>query len=89
LRTISVNINPAESDLTIISKEGLEKFLNIFQLDKRYKELSAENNLSKVLEESRYGIELWKHVVLLALILLIIEMLIARDSKKQIAELKI
>jgi hypothetical protein len=89
LRTISVNINPAESDLTRISKNDLNRFLKVYQLDDRYKEISAENDLSKVLEESRYGVELWKHLVLLIIILLIIEMLIARDSKKQIAELKI
>jgi hypothetical protein len=88
LKTIPVNVDPEESDLTKISNSELIDFLKLYSLSDRYKEISDDSNLAQILEQSRYGIELWKHLILLVLLLAVLEMIIAKDAKKQIADLK-
>ena len=45
-------------------------------------ELAATQTLDKAVEQSRYGVELWKHFLGLALILALMEMAIGREPKR-------
>jgi hypothetical protein len=89
LRSISVNINSSESDLKKITGSELDNFLKIYSLNDKFKEIQADANLTQVLQQSRYGIEIWKYLLFIALVLIFIEMLLAKDTKKQIADLKV
>ncbi len=44
-------------------------------------ELEETQTVGKAVEQSRYGVELWKHFLGLALILALIEMAIGREPK--------
>lgn len=84
-RTFSVNIHPGESAGERISlddlKDRLEQLglINVFIIDRGA-------DFSTIVQESRYGRELWKIFVFLAILLAFIETLIARDSRQQMAD---
>jgi hypothetical protein len=83
VKRFPVNINPAESDLSRLNEGGLEDFLGKFSIESRaVKFVSRDDNLKDVILQSRYGVELWKYCLILALIVAAIEMLVARESKK-------
>jgi len=84
---ISVNLSPEESDLTKIEKKELDNIMDKIKPD-GYKYMNISSNIIQTLEEARYGIELWKTLLFIALILVIIEMLLSKDSKKELIELK-
>jgi len=41
-------------------------------------------NLERNVLESRFGVELWKYLLMLALVVAIIELLVARTTKREI-----
>lgn len=85
IQLISVNTDPLESDLRKITSEGLEKFWKRLNIDNSsIQSIKADEHLQPVILQSRFGIELWKHCIGLALMLALLEMLIARDSRKAI-----
>jgi hypothetical protein len=86
IKTIPVNLSPEESDPEKISSKDLESFVQLLSMKDRYKYLDKSSNISTFLQEARYGVELWKEFLILALILIIFEMLISKDSKKELAE---
>lgn len=72
----AVNSDPAESDFTPIDSDELGQIIgnsNIVSIQK-------EQSLASVVTTSRYGRELWKYFIGIALLFLIIEMLLARES---------
>jgi len=87
LKMISVNLSPEESDLSKIEKRELDNIMDKIKPD-GYKYMNISSNIIQTLEEARYGIELWKTLLFTALILVIIEMLLSKDSKKELTELK-
>ena len=74
----SVNIDPLESDLEPISKDELEKKFPHAQLEF----VGETEDIEPVVSEARWGKEFWREILFLALIMLIVEMLIAREKKK-------
>ncbi|MBI3005179.1 MAG: BatA domain-containing protein [Ignavibacteriales bacterium] len=79
----AVNVNPDESQtekadekalLTLLARAGVEPS-SVFTVQSR-----AE--LPRVVAESRFGVELWKHFLLAALVVGIIEMFVAKDRKE-------
>ena len=72
----AVNPDPIESDFTPIDTGELEKIMgkgNIVSIQQ-------EQSLASVVSTSRYGRELWKYFIGIALLFLIIEMFLARES---------
>ncbi|HZY10435.1 MAG TPA: BatA domain-containing protein [Bacteroidota bacterium] len=83
IQLISVNPDPLESDLRKITSEGMEKFWKQMNIDNSSIQfIKADDHLQPAILQSRFGIELWKHCIGLALMLALLEMLIARDSRK-------
>lgn len=79
IRTLVVNIPKRESGVaTMAGKE------NVAQLGGQQEFLSEGENLEGVVREGRFGYELWKYFLLLALALLVAEMLIARTPKRDV-----
>ncbi len=79
----SVNINPIESDLTKIDDDSLNTyFLKLF--GKNFLKLNSNENYLQKITQARYGTELWKLFLLLAFLIALIEMYIARSTKKDL-----
>jgi hypothetical protein len=81
----AVNIQSDESDLRAAAPKEVNDYLaarmssprpSIIPLD------PSQRDLVKTIDQSRYGVELWQAFLWAALILAVIEMLLAREAKK-------
>jgi hypothetical protein len=82
LQTVAVNIDPAETDLRPATVEQWKQFWKSARIQPdAVTELVGTQTLYTVVERSRYGVELWKHFLALALVLALIEMAIGREPK--------
>jgi hypothetical protein len=88
IKSIPVNMVRAESDIKKANEKDIASYFHIIGMEEKYKYLKNSDDISLFLQEARYGIELWKELLLLALVLVICEMLIARDSKKELVAKK-
>ncbi|MDX9924525.1 MAG: hypothetical protein RBS48_07130, partial [Ignavibacteriaceae bacterium] len=84
----SVNALPIESNIEYADEETIKKYFEEINYENDLIELNYDEDISKKIYESRFGVELWKYFIALALFLAIMEMLIAKNSKKDITELK-
>jgi hypothetical protein len=83
LSAFAVNIDRLESDIRSIPNNELNEFWHRLGIPtSSIHTLESGENLKKTVLESRFGIELWKYCIGLALFLALLEMLIARDSRK-------
>ncbi len=84
LRSFVVNVDPLESDLQFIEEEELDKFWDRYQVPiSAVRRVELKENLERAVLESRFGVELWKYVLILALVVALAEMLIAREKKEE------
>ena len=75
----AVNIDPRESDLRIAGKDLLDEFRQRSGIEAdRFRVLSSEAPVLRDIEESRFGVELWRYFLGLAILLALAEMLLAR-----------
>ncbi|MFH1195724.1 MAG: VWA domain-containing protein [bacterium] len=81
-----VNTDPLESKIEHISTVDFEKYLDDIHFNGRYLNLSPEEDYLKSIYQSRFGSELWKYFLSMALLLALIEMLISKSAKKDMAE---
>ena len=73
----SVNIDPRESDLTRIDLKGLEQdFPGL-----RMHSVPDVKILDSAVSQVRYGREFWRETLLLALLILILEMVLAYTGR--------
>jgi hypothetical protein len=87
LSAISVNVSKKESDLTKIDNSLLEAYYqNLFP--NNYSTFQDDENYFEKISQARFGTELWKYFIIIVLILAIIEMYIARSSKKDLMSLE-
>ncbi|KUO59966.1 hypothetical protein APF79_09340 [bacterium BRH_c32] len=84
----SVNALPIESNIEYADEETMKKYFEEINYENDLIELNYDEDISKKIYESRFGVELWKYFIVLALLLAVMEMLIAKNSKKDITELK-
>jgi len=73
----AVNIDPRESDVRFLSEEELRARFPKAQL----KMVPSEEKVESVVSRARYGREVWREAILLAVLVLIVEMLLARERK--------
>jgi len=84
IKSIPVNMLSMESNPEKASEKDIFSYLNVISMEERYKYLKSTENISVFLQETRYGVELWKQFLFFALLLVICEMLLARNSKKEL-----
>ena len=87
LRTISVNTDPAESRLARAEDAQRDQWMNRFGIT-RLSVLDAKLDVQSAIAEARFGVELWKYMLFLALLCAVTEMFIARDVKRNMAEME-
>jgi len=77
-----VNVREEESDLrTLEGDESAELWKALGVRGDRARLLQPGGNLAQIIEESRYGVELWQYLLGAALLLAMVEMLISREGK--------
>lgn len=82
---ININNSPDESELFKLNHEDLKKEFSTYLSDKKAIEILNPNKLLAEFNRARTGTELWQIFVVLALICAIIEMIVARTSKNDLA----
>lgn len=79
-----VNLDFRESLIARASSEDLERSLQRVGIQSSaVHEAAKADELKSAVLESRFGTELWKHCLVVALLLAVIELLVARTSKKE------
>lgn len=82
IAAVAVNIDPAESDLRTVSKDELESFRKRAGLGPdRMRVLTTDTPVLRQIEESRFGVELWRYFLGLAIVLALLEMLLGKAPK--------
>jgi hypothetical protein len=81
---ISANTNRTESDGATATETEIEesfRTVGIDELSVTY--INSQMPMNEIVMQSRFGVELWKYFVLLAAVLGLIEMLVARERSEQ------
>jgi hypothetical protein len=83
---IPVNHNPLESVTNSVSDIEFEDYLSEINFKGTYLSIDEDQNPVDVIMQARFGSELWKLFILAALLTALIEMLVARNVKKELSE---
>jgi hypothetical protein len=87
LRSITVNTDPVESDLARADSEERSAFFSRLGITQPT-ELGAQVDVQQAVAEVRFGVELWKYMLALALLCALIEMLVARDIRRSTIDME-
>ncbi len=84
IEDISVNTDPTESKTIYADKDDFENYLSQINFKGVYTSIDKDENISQKIMQARFGSELWRYFLLVAIILALIEMTIARNTKKEL-----
>jgi hypothetical protein len=84
---VSVNADPMESRVRYLEQKDLEDYLSKINFKGKLFFVNQTENISDAVLKARFGSELWKHFLIAALLLAFVEMLVARNAKKDLVEL--
>ena len=79
----AVNSDPEESEIEMIQQDGIEQIIGKDNLVT----ITNDELIENAVLQTRYGNELWRYFIGIVLILLILEMVIAREPEKQVEEI--
>ncbi|MFA7227679.1 MAG: BatA domain-containing protein [Melioribacteraceae bacterium] len=88
LDLIAVNHDPRESVVMKASDDDFDNYLTEIGFKGKKITLSPGDDFSKEIYQSRFGTELWKYSLMIVLFLAMLESIVARSSKKELAEIK-
>lgn len=80
-----VNVDPAESNSEYIDIDEFKSELNESGITNEVIEIEPGDNYSEKISQARFGVELWRYFLIAALILALVEMFVARNTKKDLA----
>ncbi len=80
LAALAVNISPGESDLRTATNDDIEKFRLAAGIRAGELRTMPPEQAAETVRQARYGFELWKGFILLAALLAITEMAVARTA---------
>jgi hypothetical protein len=81
---ISINTDPTESKTEYADESEFENYLKQNKFAGKYVSIDKDENISQKIMQARFGSELWRYFLLIAIILAIVEMTIARNAKKDL-----
>lgn len=84
LATVSVNTDPAESVTEYLNEEEFDEYLEKINFNGKHIRIGKNENPAQMILQARFGSELWRYFVLIAILLALVEMTIARNAKKEI-----
>ncbi len=82
-----VNVNPQESITKNLDEDEIENYLNIIGFNGTSYFIEPDEDYKSIIYQARFGTELWRLFLLLAFLLAIVEMAVAKNSKKDIVEI--
>ena len=85
---IPVNNDPRESNTEKASDSDFNEYLKLIGFDGKLFTFTPNDDFSKVIYQSRFGTELWKYFLMIVLFLAVVESIVARSSKKEIADVQ-
>ena len=88
LSEVSVNTDPAESITEYLSENDFNDYLKKINFSGRHVRINKVENPEQMILQARFGSELWRYFILAAIILALIEMIVARNAKKEMTEIK-
>ena len=81
--SIPINISRMESTTSLAGKNEIDsEILGLGGKEKSITVLNPNSSLQETVLQSRFGIELWRYFALLAVVIALIEMIIAREKKE-------
>ena len=80
----SVNSDPAESVTKYYSQDKFADYLKKINFKGKYFNIDKNEDPVKIITQARFGSELWKYFLLGAILLALIEMAIARNTKREL-----
>ncbi len=90
VQKFAVNMNPDESRTAKIEESELAKvFQRLGITEQSLRRVQATPDIRQAVLQARFGVELWKQFLIAALIIAIAEMLVARESKGELASLEV
>ncbi len=84
IENISINTDPSESKTEYADESEFANYLDQIKFAGKYVSVDKEENISQKIMQARFGSELWRYFLLVAIILALIEMTIARNAKKDL-----
>jgi hypothetical protein len=88
LDNLSVNTDPVESNINYLTEDEFDTYLQKINFKGTHVRIGKDENPLQVIMQARFGSELWRYFLIAALILALIEMTIARNVKKELAEVR-
>lgn len=86
LSVANVNNDPVESITEYLSESEFEDYLTKINFGGKYIPIDKNENPTQLILQARFGSELWRYFVILAILLALIEMTVARNAKKELIE---
>ncbi len=84
LEYVTVNVNKSESETQYASVEEQKKYFDNIKFKGTVFNVNKEMNILNLIQQARFGSELWKYFLIFALILALLEMIIAKSLKKDV-----
>ncbi|HEX2867352.1 MAG TPA: BatA domain-containing protein [Ignavibacteriales bacterium] len=81
----SVNHSPMESNTRSLTLKEFNDYLAKTGFKGKQFRLDANENYTREIQQARFGSELWRFFLMLAFVLALVEMLVSRSAKKDIA----
>jgi uncharacterized membrane protein len=88
LDNVSVNTDPVESKINYLTKDEFDIYLKKINFKGTHVRIGKDENPLQVILQARFGSELWRYFLIAALLLALIEMTVARNIKKELADVK-
>jgi Aerotolerance regulator N-terminal/von Willebrand factor type A domain len=87
IEDFTVNTDPLESVTKYTTNDEFQDYLNKINFKGHCIKVDKKDDPVKVILQSRFGSELWKYFIFIALIMALTEMFVARNSKKEMVNL--
>jgi len=81
---ISINTDATESKIEYSVKSEFDDYLKQINYSGSYFEIDKASNITEKILQARFGSELWRYFLIAAIVLALIEMRIAKNTKKEI-----
>ncbi len=82
---LPINIRREESDGTLADEEQILNALKPLGVsESSFSMVSPDNTIRDTVLQSRFGIELWRYVLIAALMIALAEMMVGREPKQKI-----
>jgi hypothetical protein len=86
IENIAVNADPSESVAAYSDEDDFKDYLKQINFRGNYINVEKGEDPVEIVLQARFGSELWKYFLLIAILIAIVEMAVARNAKKELVE---